>query len=177
LRGVAAQVEIGFDQFGFHQQPAAFGIGHHVDARIQQRRVDRGQHLFGQAPPPRQAARPARDTHRRILPARGTRPATGRLLTAWLRRPAEIQQRGFAFAFRWWDRYGCTSIVVPGAGAMASPRRTRTVFHAPPEIAGLTISSSAPRFIEHPFDHVLPESASVKVVTGIATPQAASSVR
>src|SRR3546814_7066138 len=34
---VVVEVEIGLDQFGFHQQPAAVGVGDHVDACVQQR--------------------------------------------------------------------------------------------------------------------------------------------
>src|SRR3546814_10233678 len=37
---VVVEVEIGLDQFGFHQQPAAVGVGDHVDACVQQRRSE-----------------------------------------------------------------------------------------------------------------------------------------
>src|SRR3546814_11714833 len=45
---ILVEVEIGLDQFGFHQQPATVGVGDHVDPRVQQRGGDRGQGLFGQ---------------------------------------------------------------------------------------------------------------------------------
>ena len=42
------EVEIRLDELGFHEQPAAIGIGHGVDARVEQRRVDRVEHLPGE---------------------------------------------------------------------------------------------------------------------------------
>ncbi len=64
LRRINTQIEIRLDQLGLHQQPAAIGVRQHVDARVQQRFADRGQHLLGQF----QCAR-LRFRHQRVLAA------------------------------------------------------------------------------------------------------------
>ena len=63
--GAEAEVEVGLDQLGLHQQPAARRVADHVDAGVQQRLVDRGQRPFGQ----RQRALGGR-----LGPAAGRRP-------------------------------------------------------------------------------------------------------
>jgi hypothetical protein len=78
------------------------------------------------------------------------------LFTTWLRRPAEIQQRGFAFGFDGGqirlDQHGSAidrihRIATPHAHGL--PRATRD--------RRLDDEFTRAGFIEHPFDHVLPQ--------------------